>query len=178
MSNGTDSLVYLGDLAPAGPIKASDSTFWCDSAACTAGVDLKRVSSSQIASFVLTQMTVAVPLSMVGGLLMLNFDPATLAVVNGKLTVIGGGGTPPPSGSGAPVTGGGGPIAGGGGGVLTGGGTGGAAATGSGVPAVGGGDAPVTGGAGAPIVGGGQEAALLQRISELEARLAALEEME
>lgn len=49
---GNGNLVYLADLGAAGPVKDGDTTFWCDSAQCPSGVDLKRVSASAIASYV------------------------------------------------------------------------------------------------------------------------------
>ena len=91
MSGLPTDIVYLGDLAPTGPVKDADSTFWCDSSACSAGVDLKRVSAFEIANFALTKLTAAAPLSVVGQSLLFHYDTNTLAVRDGNLTVIGGG---------------------------------------------------------------------------------------
>lgn len=174
--NGNGNLVYLADLGAAGVVKDSDSTFWCDSAQCPSGVDLKRVSASAIASYALNKLTVPPPLQLVGNTLSLLYDPATLAVVAGRLTVIGGGSGPGPGpgGGGAVDTGGGGAVDSGGGGAVDTGGGGSSTVLSGGAADTGGAGALDTGGAGAVDTGGGATA-LRRQIIELEARIAALE---
>lgn len=98
---GTTQITYLGDLGAAGPVNDTDSTFWCDSSLCSAGVDLKSQSALSIAHYVLGKLQLGQPLVMTGMGISLQLDPSTLAVHNGSLTVIGG------TGDGGPGPGGG-----------------------------------------------------------------------
>lgn len=92
MSAFPTGIVYLGELAAAGVVSDTDTTFWCDaSAACGVGTPLKRISASQLGSYVTAKFGAAPPLQLAGGVFSLAYD-ATLTVLGGRLSVVGGGG--------------------------------------------------------------------------------------
>lgn len=117
MSAFPTGIVYLGELTAAGAVSDTDTTFWCDvSTGGTVGVPLKRISAAQLAAFFTGKsagFSAIAPLQLSGGSLTLLTD-STLAVIGGRLSVVGGvapgGGAGATPGGGAVDTPGGGAI--------------------------------------------------------------------